>query len=991
MIGSGAAALTIAALAWWMTREGGAEQEGAGALARSGAARAAGSAHAHRPRIDPATVARGAIAGTVRDPRGAAVAGAEVCAYASSDELSAEDTRDPRCAASGADGRYRVAGLLPARYEVHAGAPQYMPGQYRDAERRADDLHLAAGEERGGIDIVLRPGGVELAGSVKDIGGGTVGGAWVRAGSERWGPSPRAQTRSRADGSFRLWVAPGRVALTAQAEGYVPGRADATAPGLTVDILLTPEAVLAGRVVEVGGGAPVAGARVGVGSSGGMEDASPEAHGSAVTDEQGRFRIARLPPGRYKAFASAPTGSGEARESVLLGLGQTVDGVTIELHPAALVVGRVLEAGNRAPCRDGWVGLSDHKAGRHGGAAVEVGRVEIEAMLPGTYEVHVQCRGFRAQDEYPALVIAAGAAPPEQEWTVRAGCRIRGAVRSAEGAPVARAWISARPAGPMGPRSARDSESAPSEEDGSFLIDGLRAGTYEVSVEAADLPPPEEPQRVTVAEGGEAAVELRLERAGGVAGDVVDEAGRPVPGVTVRAQGQARWSMAGAGGTMTRDDGSFALEGLRPGTYRVAAMRGGDFGWRAALRAPGKGDDDVAGQPVRVVAGETAHARLVVESQSSAIRGRVVDPQGSPITDAYVDAERESESAAAAAGGARRSMRWSWARTPVLTDTDGRFALEKLSAGRYTVRGFRRGGGEALAEGIAAGASVTLTIRRTGSIAGKVVVAGGRPPETMIVTLGDRQTGFSRTEHFFRTGGELTVRDLPAGSFEIAVSAPEGTGHTVAQLAEGQNLTGLSIELEARAAVTGRAVDLEGGAPLAGFRVHVQPIATTSFSVGMSRDQEVSGADGRFRVEDAPAGRVQLLLFPTEPGASSHGMARRIAVLEAGRTTDVGDVRVPERRLKPDQLPGDLGFVLKQNPPDTEPGNEVLAVAVVRADGPAARAGLQVGDVIAAIDGHDVRGDASLYHSLASVPPGQSVTLGLASGAAVKITAGQPR
>jgi S1-C subfamily serine protease len=152
----------------------------------------------------------------------------------------------------------------------------------------------------------------------------------------------------------------------------------------------------------------------------------------------------------------------------------------------------------------------------------------------------------------------------------------------------------------------------------------------------------------------------------------------------------------------------------------------------------------------------------------------------------------------------------------------------------------------------------------------------------------------------------------------------------------------------------------------------------------------VSGADGRFHVENAPAGRVQLFLFPAEFRGSSYGFARRLADLEGGRTTDVGDVRVPRRRMKIDEMPGDLGFVLKRNPPETEPGEEDLEVAVVRVDGPAARAGLQVGDVIVSVDGHDMRGDASLYWSLAMVPAGQSVSLGLARGAAVKITAAPP-
>src|SRR6185503_500814 len=103
-------------------------------------------------------------------------------------------------------------------------------------------------------------------------------------------------------------------------------------------------------------------------------------------------------------------------------------------------------------------------------------------------------------------------------------------------------------------------------------------------------------------------------------------------------------------------------------------------------------DDDDQGQKVDVAAGAPARVRLVVESQDGVIQGRVVDASGAPVTDAFIDAERESDSAAARPGGAARSMRWAWARSPALTDTDGRFRIEKLSPGKYTVRAFRRGG-----------------------------------------------------------------------------------------------------------------------------------------------------------------------------------------------------------------------------------------------------------------------------------------------------------
>jgi len=92
-----------------------------------------------------------------------------------------------------------------------------------------------------------------------------------------------------------------------------------------------------------------------------------------------------------------------------------------------------------------------------------------------------------------------------------------------------------------------------------------------------------------------------------------------------------------------------------------------------------------------------------------------------------------------------------------------------------------------------------------------------------------------------------------------------------------------------------------------------------------------------------------------------------------------------------DEQRGDLGFTLADTPPDTEPEDETLTVAMIRPGGPAVRSGLEVGDVIVAIDGHDVRGARyAMAWSLMAVRPGTRLHLGLARGATVTVTAGPP-
>lgn len=62
----------------------------------------------------------------------------------------------------------------------------------------------------------------------------------------------------------------------------------------------------------------------------------------------------------------------------------------------------------------------------------------------------------------------------------------------------------------------------------------------------------------------------------------------------------------------------------------------------------------------------------------------------------------------------------------------------------------------------------------------------------------------------------------------------------------------------------------------------------------------------------------------------------------------------------------------------------------VDAEGPAGRAGLEVGDVIIAVDGHDITGwRAYLYEPLTRVPEGTTIRLKLKRGSTIEVRAGQ--
>jgi protocatechuate 3,4-dioxygenase beta subunit len=929
------------------------------------------------------------VAGMVREKGGGPIANAEVCAWIGDETAPGRLRREPTCTTSGTDGRYLLSDLPPLRLTVSASAAQHIPAAY---EHRPGEpqFQLQRGQQKVGIDIELAKGGVAVRGVVKDVAGGVIEGAMVLCEGGGWGdarPPARPHTRTDDKGEFVLWLGPGEATLMASAEGYASAGNDGAVPGHTFEILLTPESVLAGVVVRAGTGTPVPNVRVSAGGEwnwGGDE-------AQTYTDEQGRFRIDRLGPGRYKPVARGADGYGRAPQSVHLGLGQSSEDLRIELHPATSVRGRVVVAGeSRTPCENGSVSLHDKAGGRSVYAETnDDGTVEIEAVLPGTYEVDVGCRGKVPRERYDAIVV--GSEPlAELEWEVDDGLAFSVVVVGSRGEPIERARVSvqAKTAKPRGQVSGSWGELT--DANGRYEVAGLIAGKYAVTayVEGRPLVAPVEPTEVEVDSERRPDVKIVLTEAGIVEGRVLDPTGKPIADARVTLRGdEAGWGHRGS----TRDDGTFTIESVRPQSYRATASQG----WANTMRAPGTKDDDVQGERVVVSAGETAEVELVVEDQSGTIVGRVVDEAGGPIDDAFVHANRESDSARKSAGSNRGSARWGgWDRKPVLTDQDGKFELTGLANGNYTVFATRKGGGEGLAEHVEAGERQAVVRMAPGaSISGTVTLSSGGSPKRFEIEVADRSIGFERSEEFYETGGQWTLDELPPGNYEISVDAPEGRDSATAKVGEGGHERGVSLELEPKVDVEGMVVDLETGEPVPNISVHISPRRGSMAFFGADGEKEnVTAADGRFKVAAAPTGKVRVMMMPRTWGDESYGWNTLGATIpaDAPRYT-LPPLKIAKSRTTRSKRPGDLGFTLKEAPPELDIEDFPITVAFIRPGGPAAATELAIGDVVVAVDGHDVTGEnRQRWNTLSRVLQGTKVTLELQSGKSVEITSGKP-
>ncbi|MBA3818176.1 MAG: carboxypeptidase regulatory-like domain-containing protein, partial [Deltaproteobacteria bacterium] len=935
-------------------------------------------------RPDPRTLARGSLAGTVTDEARAPIAKIQVCADGSSHELDDELLIDTFCTSTDERGAYVLANLYPARYTVSAAGRPYQPASHHPGgDRKKSSVRLAAGEQKTGIDITLRPGGVELTGTVSDVTGGPIANAKVSGGGNRWtGGSARAATETAADGTFSLWVAAGGVAVIAWADGYASSTEWTKAPG-KVELLLTPESSLAGTVVDAATGAPVEGARVLVGTN----DWGWDSGDTTFTDAQGAFRRSRLTPGRYVAVARTDRGYGRTEGSTLVGLGQHVQGVVVKLFPAVRVEGKVVIATTKQPCDEPSVSLEDAAKQRTVDVRAEPGgRVWAEGVLPGTYAVTVSCRGYQSREKYDPVVVA-DQPVSGLVWEVDAGATLTGRILTKGGEPVADAQVWARSVGGAA-RGKTDWGGDTAARDGRYELTGLKAGTFKVEVSSDRGVAPKDGYKIELAAGATVERDLVMEDAGAIKGVVVDAEGQPVANINVQARPIAGGTWGWGGDHKTDDAGAFSIESLRPGDYRVLAQRS----WSDELRKPGTTDDAKQGERSTVRANQTASVRLVVESQRGTIRGTVVDADGKPVADAFISAARESDAAGAQKSSVQET-RWSWDERPVITGLDGSFTLTRLSAGSYTVRAFRKGGGEAIAEHVAVGTVAKLQIKATGAIGGTARRSDGAPAE-LTISVRDPVSGFSRREQFYRTEGRFVIHDVPRGHFQITAAAEGGQKVTELELAESQQQLDLAIVLDALVTLAGRVVEHGTTKPVAGIRMMATPTkggSGNTFSFSDDERDNITDEAGRFTIKHAPRGKLQIRGWPKDWSESDYMVSSTLRTIDGTGTIELGDLTIYKKRVKENDPVGELGFNFAEQPRDTEPEQREYKVSWIDPAGPAAKTELQVGDVITSIDGVDVAGaNSSAAWALMRAPPGTKLALGLARKVTVTVTLAAP-
>lgn len=401
-------------------------------------------------------------------------------------------------------------------------------------------------------------------------------------------------------------------------------------------------------------------------------------------------------------------------------------------------------------------------------------------------------------------------------------------------------------------------------EDLAFEFRGVRPDlTVTVSVDIPTLAPGRS-EALDLQPGTRTNCPIPLSQGGGIAGQVIDEAGMPVAGATLRASGQRGMMFGGrspAREATSDAGGAYELRGLSAGDYSVSASLDD---WRG-----GKTDERV-----EVEDGMTRTGTVITMIRGLEITGRVLMADGSPA--ARVPVRLEQARSGGGEEGGRRSFWGGGNRGPerkeTNTDDDGafRFAALTETAARVvaTAEQTAADGSEsqlvAIAEDVAPEGSepLELVLRPTLTLAGVVVDDAGEPVTEFEVRAA-REGYSSRSgagdglrKSITTEDGRFSVAGLSAGTWTVSIRAsgytsPEDQTRTVTVPQAGPEPRFI---LERRGSVRGIVVG-PGGAPIAGATV-ARTQNRGGFGGGWGRRQEgvTSGDDGSFELEDLRPG-----------------------------------------------------------------------------------------------------------------------------------------
>ncbi len=749
---------------------------------------------------------------------------------------------------TGEDGKFRVSSLEPRVYDIRVELDGYAWGEVRKVPAGTNDVRLVLKPAARVYGRVLSPKReplprveVVLAQPELDFRRMRNPMAMAMADFDILGEKTR-RTTTEEDGSFHLDAfRDGSYEFVVRADDYPTYQQRVKFAGETIDagdIVLESAYPITGRVLDEGGRS-VAGAKVRAvgaeiregGARGGPGGAPPANKGRTdedVTDDDGRFRLARLEAGAYSLSIDA---AGFVRLTTNV---EADDGpVTLTLRVGTTIAGRVVDSETQEPVAGARVKKSWEA--RNAFESDDDGRFELSGVdLGNAPDARVQL--IVEHDEYAREFCNLQRSELE-DLVIRLKARkgIEGVVRDDRGETVRGARVSIEIPGFPTAIMNLSPQGSPGEsftnEAGEFFLVAPQMGG-DANFEVVAKYPGFATARFGPLKARESIpfVEIQLSKGSSIEGFVTDLDGKPIAGAQVRARRNVELSgealifatmlpMPIGEVAYSREDGKYRLRGIEPGTYRIDA------------RAIGYAKKAIS--PVEV--GEGPAPLDITLDPGGVITGRVVDLDGEPLTGVEVVAFLRFEGSDPTGPGAdieRRMIQLGGVgNASTKTGDDGRFELTQLPEGSFRVVARAPRHEPATTDDAQAGDDVSdLVLAPFCSLRGIVIdAATGAPVPRFQVRLGERLeegTGDFRERWEFRrrvddAQGVFAYAEVPQREYRGSVRADAYMmARQIVRLEPGEERE-LRIELTPGWRITGAVTDANSGAPIQGAKLWI--------------------------------------------------------------------------------------------------------------------------------------------------------------------------
>jgi hypothetical protein len=813
----------------------------------------------------------------------------------------------------------------PAKFSVAATAAGHGPSI---VEVDARDPTTATES----LDLRLSGCDGALFGHISDASGGPIPSARVCLAP------PRASACVAADaaGAYTICLSPRQDLVFVAAPGYgaIEDRLDFKARRVQRDYSLTPEATIVGHVVRAEDGAPVAGATVQIGPTyRGQRFAAPAV---TISDARGRFSITGLASGPQRLVAVAGDLASTEEIDVNVEAGRQSSEIVLRLSATSRVsrVSGVVTDGAK-PIAGALIRM--FPAMDRDAVTQSDGTFVLDAAPRGTarisvsdYEVKEPRRLVIDEPEVAGVRVVVAAMGSIAGRVTRGGKLLAGA----------RVTCSDR----LPPTYTAD--------DGTYVIRGLPPDRYSVGAYSPSLDAFGGADEITLGRGEHRTrVDVDVRDAGSIAGVVTERDGTPVAGALIEFNALKQ---AEGGDDVTAPDGTFRVQGLKGSDDYRPVLRLGPRVRTLIRSAPG-------GFPtIHLEDGSTevSGVHVVVNRDHLTISGTIVDADSQAVSDVHVVALRTDEDNPAA--------NTSFVDHPnAISAVDGGFVIRDLDAGVFVLQAQAGDGSDATVQNVPAGQkNVVVTLRRASGIEGVLEGFASPPYVTAARQLSGAVAPFVRAT---LDGNAFRFRGLSPGTYQVTA----GGGGFDAQIVEVRPGPVANVTLRNRGLTTirGRVVEWRSGAAVPGM--HCFPGVRSGGLTPAWADEvsDDSDEDGRFVLDQAPAGDVSVWCSGSGP-AFSPGIAQLSAPAGQDAPCEVSVVKVL------DDVPSasiGLGF---------QPFVLPSRVTSVVPRGPADRAGVRIGDVVSTVDGAPVARLAwlGLQVFIRQRPAGTTVQLGLQRG-----------